>query len=430
MPDSPLERPNPYLLDRVMSLADEAEVYANEDIYTESGMKLLAQGHKLTRALQEKLALHKLQRPLVQTLGVQGGVTREAISLLAQTLIEEQPMLEPICERGGMHALAESLKFVPLDQVSLLMLTLAHRSAGEAMRHAVLVTMVALGVARRLASPAADLPVIAAAGLLHDIGELYVDPNVLEGGHVVSPDEWRSLALHPMIGQRLIRDTTTLGEQMARMVAEHHERFDGSGYPRGLSGPSISRAGQLLAVAEMTVGLLHKALEAPIRLDLALKVISSGHSSEITGVLREVLANEPTLQGIPLYTVPNVLAALNRFIMSMEAIQAALSQAEVDADNINSRELVTDAEARFYAVQRAFLRTGMGSVPVYEITSALFGAESDDLIEAMGIVEELNWRLRDLARFVSLRTGLLLPTERNGLDTLLRALADPLHHGS
>jgi hypothetical protein len=413
-----------------MSLADETEVYANEDIYTESGVKLLAQGHKLTRELQEKLGRHKLQRPLVQSLGVEGGVTREAIALLAQTLIEDQPLLEPICERGGMQALAAGLKEVPLDQVSMLLLTLAHRSAGEAMRHAVLVTLVATGLARRLATPAADLPVIAAAGLLHDIGELYVDPNVLEGSHMVSPDEWRSLALHPLIGQRLIRETTTLGDKVARMVAEHHERYDGSGYPKGLSGPSISRAGQLLAVSEMTVGLLHKALEAPIRLDLALKVISSGHSSELMNALRDALSSEPALQGIPLYSVPNVLAALNRFIMSMEAIQIALSRAEVDADNINSRELVTDAEARFYAVQRAFLRTGMGSVPVYEITSALFGAESDELIEAMGIVEELNWRLRDLARFVSLRTGLLLPTERNGLDTLLQALADPLHHSS
>ncbi|WP_269532271.1 HD-GYP domain-containing protein [Chitinimonas sp. BJYL2] len=421
-----LDHANPHFVDRVMALADEGEVEVAEDIFTDTGVKLLAKGVKLTRSFQDRLLMHKLQRPLVQSLSVSDGITVDALMLLATMLVDEQPILARLVDKQGVAMLAQHLRNVRLDRVSLLLLTLAHRTEGAAMRHAVLVTLTALALAERLSLPEPDQINLATAALLHDIGELYIDPVVLSGGHLVTPDEWRALAVHPVVGRKLVADTTGLGPAVARLIGEHHERIDGSGYPRGLSGDEISPAGQLLAAAEMTTGLLGKASDTQARLDLALKVMSSGHAPEVMSCLRKALAGQAPSAGLALYTVSSVLTAVNRLVWSLDAVRAAISRAEVDADNLESRELVAEVESRFNGLHRAFLRTGLGSVPVSEISSALFDAAADELTESMGIIDEINWRLRELARFAALRIGLLKPVERHGLDSLLAAIADPL----
>ncbi|GAB3264506.1 HD-GYP domain-containing protein [Chitinimonas naiadis] len=426
MPDLLLENPNPHLLDRVLSLADSKEVVAAEDIYTDKGVKLLARGSQLDRSMQERLLVHKLKRPLLQSLSVAEGVTVEALVLLAGVMLEEQSMLAPLCEQDAQVRLAKRLAAVPLDRVSLLLLTLSHHTEGAAMRHSLLVTLIALGLGRSMKLPVDIMGSLVTAALLHDVGELYIDPAVLEGSHKVTPDEWRSVAVHPVVGHRLLRETTGLGETAARIVLEHHERIDGSGYPRGLSGAVISPAGQVLAAAEMVVGLLGKTADSSIRLDLALKVVSSGHSPPIMLHLRDCLLPNSAMAGLPLYSNAGVLNELNQLIQTLAVTHGALERAKADAGSVRAQALIVDAEGRYGVVRQAFLRTGLGSIPAAEISAMLADTPAAELAEAMGIVAELNWRLRELSRFVALRIGMVPADERGGLEALLVALADPL----
>ncbi|MEY2404443.1 MAG: hypothetical protein QOD38_1994, partial [Acidimicrobiaceae bacterium] len=88
------------------------------------------------------------------------------------------------------------------------------------------------------------------AGLLHDIGKIRVPGEILNKPGAPDPDEWAAIRQHPSDGDRLIEPVRAWLGPWAKAVIEHHERWDGKGYPRGLSGHHISLAGRVVAVTD------------------------------------------------------------------------------------------------------------------------------------------------------------------------------------
>jgi response regulator RpfG family c-di-GMP phosphodiesterase len=85
--------------------------------------------------------------------------------------------------------------------------------------------------------------------LLHDIGKIGVPDAILRKPARLTPDEWKKMREHPMHGQRILHGIFFL-EGAARVVAQHHEKWDGSGYPHGLRGEEIDQNARIFAVAD------------------------------------------------------------------------------------------------------------------------------------------------------------------------------------
>jgi len=88
------------------------------------------------------------------------------------------------------------------------------------------------------------------ASLLHDIGKLVVPATILSKPAKLTAAEFDAIKRHPEEGARLIGPLSTWLGEWADAVPQHHERFDGRGYPRGLAGNQISLAGRIVAVAD------------------------------------------------------------------------------------------------------------------------------------------------------------------------------------
>ena len=88
------------------------------------------------------------------------------------------------------------------------------------------------------------------SALLHDVGKLAVDPAILNKAGKRVEREWNILRSHPEAGARAAADLLPWLGEWGQAIMEHHERFDGTGYPNGLAGLNISRAGRLLAVVD------------------------------------------------------------------------------------------------------------------------------------------------------------------------------------
>jgi HD-GYP domain-containing protein (c-di-GMP phosphodiesterase class II) len=88
------------------------------------------------------------------------------------------------------------------------------------------------------------------ASLLHDIGKLVVPATILSKPAKLTNAEFDAIKRHPEEGARLIGPLSTWLGEWADAVPQHHERFDGRGYPRGLAGNQISLAGRIVAVAD------------------------------------------------------------------------------------------------------------------------------------------------------------------------------------
>jgi putative nucleotidyltransferase with HDIG domain len=88
------------------------------------------------------------------------------------------------------------------------------------------------------------------SALLHDIGKLHVEASLLNKPSRPDDEEWRVLRSHPIEGARVVGALATWLGPWALAIEQHHERFDGAGYPRGLAGHDISLAGRIVAVAD------------------------------------------------------------------------------------------------------------------------------------------------------------------------------------
>jgi hypothetical protein len=88
------------------------------------------------------------------------------------------------------------------------------------------------------------------ASLLHDIGKLVVPPEILTKPAALTDVEMSAVRRHPEEGERLIGPLRAWLGEWGEAVVQHHERYDGTGYPHGLAGDQISLAGRIVAVAD------------------------------------------------------------------------------------------------------------------------------------------------------------------------------------
>ncbi|MBY0576232.1 MAG: HD domain-containing protein [Gallionellaceae bacterium] len=106
-----------------------------------------------------------------------------------------------------------------------------------------------LVLARRFINDPHQLRQIYWGALLHDVGKIGVPDAILLKQGALDEDEWNAMRTHPEKGYRIVSQIPGLGEA-AEIVLSHEERFDGSGYPRGLRGEQICLGARLFAVID------------------------------------------------------------------------------------------------------------------------------------------------------------------------------------
>ena len=85
--------------------------------------------------------------------------------------------------------------------------------------------------------------------LLHDIGKIGVPDAILRKPAKLTEDEWEKMKLHPMHGKKILRNISFL-DGASKIVAQHHEKWDGSGYPFGLRGEDVDLGARIFAVVD------------------------------------------------------------------------------------------------------------------------------------------------------------------------------------
>jgi HD-GYP domain-containing protein (c-di-GMP phosphodiesterase class II)/DNA-binding CsgD family transcriptional regulator len=144
-----------------------------------------------------------------------------------------------------------------LEEVALAFADFADLKLPDALGHSRRVADLAERLARRLVLPRREVATIRLAGLLHDLGLVALPSNVLaKPRDRLSEAEWERMRLHPYHAERILARVPAFAAA-APLVAAHHERYDGTGYPRGSAGSELPLGARILAVADRFDELCH-----------------------------------------------------------------------------------------------------------------------------------------------------------------------------
>jgi putative nucleotidyltransferase with HDIG domain len=115
--------------------------------------------------------------------------------------------------------------------------------------HSKRVTAYTMAIASRMGVPKEQIETIARGAFLHDIGKMAIPDNILNKPGKLTPDEVAIMREHCHLGYKLVRKIPVL-QEAAEIVYSHQERFDGSGYPRGLKGEGIPLGARIFSIAD------------------------------------------------------------------------------------------------------------------------------------------------------------------------------------
>lgn len=115
--------------------------------------------------------------------------------------------------------------------------------------HSHRVTQWSIEIAKAMKLPQGDIDIIKSAGILHDIGKIGIPDSVLMKPGKLTDAEYQIIKTHPTIGENIVMPLNLLAKERA-LIRNHHERWDGNGYPDGLKGEENPLVARILAVAD------------------------------------------------------------------------------------------------------------------------------------------------------------------------------------
>jgi HD-GYP domain-containing protein (c-di-GMP phosphodiesterase class II) len=283
-----------HYLRAVTELGDTRKIVANCDIYSQNGIKLVAAGVRITSDLYERLVKHKLLS-FDKALSVENMLNLESIRDDVRYLLQENDKQERMSKAFDKSFFDHQLLAIQLPPPLAFKLTVAREKYRHIYQHSLLLMVIAAYLARCDGMDAREQALVSTAALFHDIGLLHIDPKLLDPSHMMSDGERAHLYAHPLTAYLLLCEFPEMPRKIADAVLEHHERMDGSGYPRGLCRNKISRYGQILAIAELAaIAFDSDHPKVPWKkLDVILKLNSRQHGQGLIGHLNIFREKDP-----------------------------------------------------------------------------------------------------------------------------------------
>ena len=397
---------NPDFLAALVNAGEIYSIVASQDIVDVRGLKLWAKGLPVSSVLQRRLLERKLRYPLEACLMAEDGVTPFYLMQQLKSFLDSDHSLAQALRPSAL-LLEKHLQQIPLHSVAQLLLTtlLATRPGG--ITHAVRAMALAGGMAHAESSPV-DMRLAMLGGLLHDIGEAYIQPHYLDDQEPLDLLGHKHMMAHPRIAQLLLSATTDYPATLCRAIGEHHERLNGAGYPARLTGDAISPLGLLLGAMETTMGMA-RASSAPLtRASFALRVVPGEfpprYSSVVFNMARAADEQLPT----NVHWHADALQQINTTLQQAQQTAQALT---TPSGSAGRGAIVSLALNRIERLRMAWNALGVWGLQADQLTA-------QDHFEMELARDELGTRLFELQRECMLLAENLNATERTELTPI------------
>ncbi len=244
------EAPDHYA-EHLAEVNKETDVVATEDIYNSKGVLVARRGARIDHSTAQRMVQHKLFKPLDHQVQINDSHEKEGLVEAMLALVQRYPDLAQTHTAlkfdADCRALWEALALHPFI---LQKLTVLQRRLPQHYENALFCAWLSGLVTREMGVGVPTACSALIASLTHDIGFLHIPPAVLDKKGALTPEEWRAIQSHVIVGHMFLESVPGLNPRIAKAVLEHHERCDGTGYPLGHSDAELEPLGKVVGMVD------------------------------------------------------------------------------------------------------------------------------------------------------------------------------------
>jgi HD-GYP domain-containing protein (c-di-GMP phosphodiesterase class II) len=395
-----------HYLQAVTELGEKREVVTTEAIYSERGIKLVDVGVRIDRRMYERLVEFKLRQPIDRSLSVKGAVDAAALVAAATALLDGDRLDGRVAAAAAdRRRLVRAFDAIPLPAPVAFRLTLMREQRSPLFDHSLQVALVSLSLGQAAGLDSHDLGRLAAAAVLHDLGMLLIDPQMLADRRPLTSVERRHLAAHPLTSMLIAREQGCYPATVLDAIVEHHERLDGTGYPQGRRTEQVSPLGRILMLAELASGICEKyGADAAQRLSIIVRLnhrkFDRVHSDHLLQMLGR--GAKPATAGAE-HDAARWVQRVGRAIERWHAQKAA-----VPAQMMRAGSAAAFIDMRLATLQRALHEAGY-LLDGLDGLIADIGSETAGLVELAMLGQEAQWQIENTLHATRRRWPALAP---------------------
>lgn len=337
-----------------------------------------------------------LKKPIETSIQSDDSITSKVIAEAALELTNKSPLLKAIS--SNIEEEAKDLAQLEINPLASMLLTVMRDSGGNQFNHALLVTLVARSIARSMNISKKDMTNLSLSGLLHDIGDLY--SSVPKDG-MLTKESWRKVMAHPVVGSSVVKLYMNYHIEVSTAILEHHERCDGTGYPRKLDANNCSVNGQILILSEAIAGILKTGVETQnvlIAFKLASHVYPAAPLNAFNQMLKSLMyVRSENDKSATISHLTLKMKTLNEVLLSLGEIlktKGISLQIEEGANHLKHRilklkQVIYSSGIQYYLEDNSWLNSDDNQIIGLELEIS---------------TNEVGWQIQDMLRDITLRS--------------------------
>ena len=270
-----------------------------------AGQSLILPAQAIVGSEEEKVLLQELPAPAAQTVGGFPSSRSEGHIILAKEIEmarvvqrEAQIVIRDIMQdvRLGKNIESDRVKRVVnnmidsifANQAALASLTRIKDYDEYTFVHSINVCILCLTLGRHLNFSREELEQMGIGALLHDVGKMRIPPHILNKPGKLTEEEFNEVKKHPLYTLEVLDKSHGIPDSSKQVALQHHERYNGRGYPRGLRGDEIARFGQIAAIIDVYDAITaNRVYKKAIPLHEGIRIIYQGVKEDFSQGLVE-----------------------------------------------------------------------------------------------------------------------------------------------
>ncbi|MCG7894747.1 MAG: HD domain-containing protein [Candidatus Thiodiazotropha taylori] len=263
------------------------QAFTTSDILNDKGVLLARKGINIDRDVRQQLIKHKLLKPLDSHIGLEHQADTQTLITEFRRLLEKYPDLKRVNE--ALQYGTEFEKLLQLERLHPLLtqkLTVLEAQMHSEFEKSIFSAWLSSMIAREMGLSMDERRDILVAALMHDIGLLHLDPDIVCSNRKLSAQEWSTVRAHVIVGKIIADSVPGIYPEVSRAVIEHHEDCFGAGYPFALKEEQLGNPGKIINMTDS----IH-----------SIRVKSFRNSQRTLGDIKPYLQLNPTTNGYEVY---------------------------------------------------------------------------------------------------------------------------------